>query len=51
MAVLRDSPIFICGHPKSGTSLLRSILDSHPEIIVYPEETGFFRRYLPNSDG
>ncbi len=51
MAVLRDSPIFVCGHPKSGTSLLRSILDSHPEIIVYPEETGFFRRYLPNSEG
>lgn len=48
MAILRDSPIFICGHPKAGTSLLRSLLDSHPEVIVYPEETGFFRRYLPN---
>jgi len=51
MAILRDSPVFICGHPKSGTSLLRSVLDSHPEIIVYPEETGFFRRYLPNAEG
>lgn len=51
MAAFRNSPIFICGHPKSGTSLLRSVLDSHPEIIVYPEETGFFRRYLPNAEG
>ena len=50
MAIMRDSPIFICGHPKAGTSLLRSVLDSHPEIIVYPEETGFFRRYLPNAE-
>ncbi len=53
MAELRDSPVFIAGHPKSGTSLLRSVLDSHPELITYPEETIFFRRYLPkisNSD-
>ncbi len=47
MAELRDSPVFIAGHPKSGTSLLRSVLDSHPELITYPEETIFFRRYLP----
>ncbi len=47
-AVLRDRPVFICGHPKSGTSLLRSIFDSHPQLIVYPEETIFFRRFLPN---
>ncbi len=44
---LRDRPIFICGHPKAGTSLLRAIFDSHPELIVYPEETIFFRRLLP----
>jgi hypothetical protein len=46
---LADRPIFICGHPKSGTSLLRAALDGHPELIVYPEETMFFRRYLPAS--
>lgn len=51
MATFRNSPIFICGHPKAGTSLLRSILDSHPEIVVYPEETSFFRRYLPMAEG
>ena len=51
MTVLRDSPVFIAGHPKSGTSLLRSVLESHPELIAYPEETSFFRRYLPKATG
>src|SRR4030042_6895891 len=48
---LRDHPVFICGHPKSGTSLVKSILDSHPQLVVYPEETIFFRRFLPRSVG
>ncbi len=46
---LRDHPLFICGHPKAGTSLVRAIFDSHPQLIVYPEETTFFRRYLPQA--
>lgn len=48
---LRDQPIFICGHPKAGTSLLRAVLDSHPQLVVYPEESGFFRRFLPLATG
>ncbi len=44
---VRDRPLFICGHPKSGTSLLKALLDNHPQLVVYPEETVFFRRYLP----
>ena len=44
---LSTSPVMICGHPKSGTSLLMTMLDSHPELIVYPEETHYFRRFLP----
>lgn len=44
-------PVFICGHPKAGTSLLRSLLDDHPQLITYPEETLFFRRYLPQAAG
>jgi hypothetical protein len=48
---LRDHPIFICGHPKAGTSLLRAVFDSHPQLIVYPEETIFFRRFLPQAQG
>jgi hypothetical protein len=48
---LRDRPVFICGHPKAGTSLVRAVFDSHPQLIVYPEETIFFRRFLPRSVG
>jgi hypothetical protein len=48
---LRNRPVFVCGHPKSGTSLVRSLLDSHPQLVVYPEETMFFRRYLPKAQG
>lgn len=44
---LMDSPVFICGHPKSGTTLLLTLLDSHPELVVYPAETVFFRALLP----
>jgi protein-tyrosine sulfotransferase len=48
---IREQPLFICGHPKAGTSLLRAVFDSHPQLIVYPEETIFFRRYLPQAIG
>jgi len=51
MLELRHRPVFICGHPKSGTSLLRSLFDSHPQVITYPEETRFFRSYLPAAAG
>jgi hypothetical protein len=44
---LLSSPVFICGHPKSGTSLILTLFDSHPELVVYPEETHYFRRFLP----
>ena len=27
------------------------MLDSHPQVITYPEETSFFRRYLPKAQG
>src|SRR3990172_5712525 len=50
-AVLEDNATFICGHPKSGTSLVRGMLDSHPQLIVFPEETKFFRRVLPEAAG
>ena len=36
-----DSPIFIVGMARSGTSLLQSILNNHPNIVI-PRETGFF---------
>lgn len=44
-------PVLICGHPKAGTSLVTSLLDGHPGIVAYPEETLFFRRFLPAIEG
>lgn len=32
-----NQPIFIVGYPRSGTSLLRVILDSHPDLSIGPE--------------
>jgi hypothetical protein len=34
------NPIFIIGSPRSGTTLLRFMLSSHPDIFI-PDETGF----------
>lgn len=44
---LAESPIFIGGYPRSGTTLLVALLDSHPDLLVYPSETLFFSRTLP----
>ena len=35
--ILDRPPIFILGVPRSGTTLLRMIIDSHPEIMCGPE--------------
>ncbi len=39
-------PIFIVGSPRSGTTLMRFILSSHPDIFI-PDETGFIPFLLP----
>ena len=39
-----DSPIFILGAHKSGTSLLRSLFDGHPDLYVIPFETHVFKQ-------
>jgi hypothetical protein len=38
----RGGPIFVLGSMRSGSTMLRLILDSHPRIAV-PPETGFMR--------
>lgn len=37
------APVFILGSHKSGTSLLRSLLDNHNDLAVMPTETHFFQ--------
>jgi len=43
----RDSATFICGHRKSGTTLLLNLLDLHPQLCVFPPDSGFFYGYYP----
>ncbi len=42
---LSERPIFIVGMPRSGTTLLRSILTSHSGIAI-PPETHYFNHWL-----
>jgi len=37
------SPVFIFGCHKSGTSLLRALLDGHPDLFIVPFETHYFK--------
>src|SRR3954466_16087968 len=37
---------FIAGPAKSGTTLLVSLLDSHPQLLVFPQETAYFPTVL-----
>ncbi|MTI38280.1 sulfotransferase family protein [Fulvivirga lutimaris] len=48
---LKKEPIIICGAPRSGTTLLKSILNSHLEISIIPNETMLFLRNKSNRKG
>jgi hypothetical protein len=37
---------FIAGQAKSGTTLLVALLDSHPELLVMPQDTAYFATVL-----
>ncbi|MBM3765549.1 MAG: sulfotransferase [Acidobacteria bacterium] len=37
-------PVFVVGAPRSGTTMLRVVLDRHPQIAMWPGESAFFRR-------
>lgn len=37
--------IWISGHSQSGTTLLLSLLDGHPDCLVYPDEPSFPRLF------
>jgi hypothetical protein len=40
-----DQPVFICGHHRSGTTLLQQLLDAHPELLVLPSEGTYFKSF------
>src|SRR3954466_15284261 len=42
---------FIAGQAKSGTTLLTSLLDGHPELLVFPQETAYFPTVLTKYGG
>ncbi len=40
--------IFLTGHRKSGTTLLQSLIDGHPDINVYPTDLTLMYAYFPH---
>ncbi len=39
---LARHPVFICGTHRSGTTLLRDVLDGHPDLVVLPSEGTYY---------
>ncbi len=39
---MNKPPIFICGCPRSGTTLFRMLADSHPNLAIAPESSYLF---------
>ena len=50
MTSYHDSPVFLCGHRKSGTTVLLCLFDNHPELLTYPADSGFFYRVFPSCE-
>ena len=40
-----NRPIFVCGVHRSGTTLVRDLLDHHPALAVLPSEGTFFTNF------
>ena len=47
---IHERPIFVIGAPRSGTTLLRYVLSSHPRIHI-PPESNFIPRFLRSRPG
>jgi Sulfotransferase family len=50
---LASRPVFVCGVHRSGTTLVRDLLDGHPALTVLPSEGSFYtthRDHLSASD-
>lgn len=40
-----ERPVFVCGHHRSGTTLLQQLLDGHPQLLVLPSEGTYFTSF------
>jgi hypothetical protein len=45
-----QNPIILCGHRKSGTTLLLNLFDSYRHLSVFPSDSGFWYAYYPTYD-
>ena len=39
---LARRPVFVCGVHRSGTTLLRDLLDGHPALVILPSESNYY---------
>jgi hypothetical protein len=44
-SVWLERPVFVCGHHRTGTTLLQELLDGHPELLVLPSEGSYFSSF------
>ena len=47
-----ERPVFLCGHHRTGTTLLQALLDGHPELVVLPSEGTYLSsfRYVAHTN-
>lgn len=49
---MKAAPIFLCGMPRTATTWLGKLIDSHPDVAVFGESDYWSRSYLePKIDG
>ena len=42
------SPLFIIGQPRSGTKLIRDLINRHPRVFIADKETHFLPYWISN---
>ena len=42
-----ENPVFICGHRKTGTTMLINLFDGARDAVVFPDDSTFFYMYFP----
>jgi hypothetical protein len=50
-ARIGPAPIFVCGAPRSGTTLMRDLLDGHPAVAILPSEGRYFGNWDRRTGG